>query len=712
MKHFTLSVRPLIFFLFLFLSLHTFAHFGSKGPYGGSVSCSIVYDTTVYIGTDSGGVFESTSSTFMGWRARPVGLKSGKITALAHSGKDLYAATADSGIYIFNGSVGSDRYWQKINTGLTTLKVMSLLAIDSVTLLAGTNGNGIFKSVNKGVTWTAVANSTLNTAIITSFVRAGTHIFLTSRNNGVFTSDDKGSTWNDFNDVHTLNINGTRLLSYNEATKELAVVNHDAIFRTAVTSTTPVAAYTSIVTGLLINTFYHSISNNGAMWLLATDQGVYTTPANSINWTFNNTGIPTMNVRTVVPFQNTLIAGTIGEGIFKANATTFSWIATNFGFNDVITYSMSSSGEALLAAATEKGVFVSKDLGNSYKRCNKGLTDSLNVTDITFWGSKLLAATKKSGVFISADSGKSWTMFNSALMAVNIRKLIPTPTFICLFAEGGDVYRSQGNLWKQIQNGLPPSAEPTALAVYGNTIALGTMGDGVYIRNVTTGQWQAFNQGLSNLKVTSLTTQRNKLFAGTEGNGVFVTDTTAADWKSTAPTTISHTVLMGLNGGNIQAMATYAGYVFASYEGGLLATSDQGATWIAGGNQFNLPSYSNIKKIEFVPTRVFVTTENNGLYSNLLSELPVIIGINEQANEAGTFNIYPNPSDGNLNVDLRLIKGNVKQVIIYNQEGKNVASFQPHSELTVPLHLPKISGNYFIQVITNGGTAAQKFIIK
>ena len=33
------------------------AHFGSKGPFGGSVSVAISNDSTVYIGTFNGGVY-------------------------------------------------------------------------------------------------------------------------------------------------------------------------------------------------------------------------------------------------------------------------------------------------------------------------------------------------------------------------------------------------------------------------------------------------------------------------------------------------------------------------------------------------------------------------------------------------------------------------------------------------------------------------------
>ncbi|MBK6476958.1 MAG: hypothetical protein IPF93_01420 [Saprospiraceae bacterium] len=84
---------------FTLTGFSAFAHFGSKGPYGGSVSCGLAYDSLVYIGTFNGGVYRSTNSSLVAWTPIPVGLKSGKISALAHSGSYLFAATLDSGIY-------------------------------------------------------------------------------------------------------------------------------------------------------------------------------------------------------------------------------------------------------------------------------------------------------------------------------------------------------------------------------------------------------------------------------------------------------------------------------------------------------------------------------------------------------------------------------------------------------------------------------------
>ena len=711
MKNFKNYISLFITAILILSSLHTFAHFGSKGPYGGTVTCSITYDSTVYIGTTNGGVFESTTSKLVAWRARPVGLKSGKITALTHSGKELFAATADSGIYIFNGYTGSDRYWKKINNGLGSLKIRSLLALDSLTLLAGTDGEGLYKTTNKGVSWSKVTNAAFNTAVITSLVKAGnTRVFVAVRENGVFFSENSGDTWNDFNDVNTLNIAGTSALSFNQGTNELSVINTNGIFRTAVAASAPVAAYTSITTGIPAATAIRSISNNGSVWFLGTDKGVFLTLSTPINWTAVNTGIPTLNVNAVVALQNTLVAGTNGEGIFKASVANPSWAANNFGFNNLATYAMVCKGEALIIAATEKGVYVSKDLANSYKRSNKGLTDSLNVNDLAFYGTKLLAATKSGGVFISADSGATWTGFNTGLTNLNVKKIFASASSIYLFTDGGEIFTSQGSNWTGAQSGLPNGFKPTSLVFYGSKVALGTLGNGVFTAVAGVNPWAAFNTNLGNLNVTSVAAFRDKLFAGTDGNGVFVTDTTAAGWTATATTTIPHTTLMGLNGKYIQAMATYAGYVWASYKGGLLATSDNGKTWIAGGNQFNLPSYTQVNKIDFVTTRVFVTTEYNCLYSNALSELPPT-GIDELSSNIGQFTVYPNPSNGILNVDLKNISARVKEVTVYDLKGQRVAAAQPNA-MTISLQLAVAPGLYYVQVTATEGTTSQKVVIK
>jgi hypothetical protein len=621
-----LFCTSILVFIFSFFPDKLAAHFGARGPYGGTVSCMTTYDSLVFFGTDNGGVFESTSNTLVAWRARPVGLTSGKITALTHSGKYLFAGTADHGVFIFDGYVGSDRYWRKVNSGLNNLKIKSLIAIDSITILAGTDGDGLYKTTNKGLTWVKINAGSIDNSVVTGMAKAGGRIFLIAQNQGAFISDDLGASWADFNDVNTLNIAGTNILSYNQVSGELVIVNGNGVFLAANAAAAGTATYSSVTANLPSNTAVRAVSNNGSSWYLATEKGVFVSPSGIISWTSVNTGLPGSDITAIIAMQNSLIAGVRSEGIFQATAGVHSWVANNTSFNNTVTNTMVTSGTDLVIAATPKGVHVSKNLATNYTMANKGLTDSANINDIIVADSYLLAATKNAGVFFTTDTGKNWTAINTGLKNLDVIRLFYANNRKYAIDIAGNVYQSDlhASTWAGIQAGLPSGVKPVSMAYYGGRVVLGTLGAGVFIKDDKTDIWTAYNNGLSNLNITSVTASRNKLFAGTDGNGVFIADAGVMSWTATSATSIAHTSLMGLDGSKIQAMASYAGYVYASYKGGLLTTSDNGVTWIAGGNQFNLPSFTDVSKITFVTTRVYVSTENNGIYSNALSELAAL----------------------------------------------------------------------------------------
>lgn len=703
----------LIIILIIFSGLMTdsYAHFGSKGPFGGSVSCGTTDGTIVYLGTKYGGVYESTNSSLVAWRARPVGLKDGKITALVHTTSYLIAGTEDSGVYILNGYVGTDRYWNKINNGLTNLKIRSLVAIDTITILAGTDGGGVFKTTNKGASWVSVSGATLNDEVITAFAKAGDRIFLASQNTGIFISDDDGMTWSDFNDGNTAHITGTNALSYNETTDELLILNSNGLFNAGTAGTTTTPVYATAQTGLPSLTI-RALSNNGADWYLATDAGMYSSTTGTIHWASINNGLTAnaLDVTTIVPVQTNLVIGTIGAGIFKSTAVSVNWISNNTNFNNLKTYSMVCKDELLVVAATEKGVFVSKDLAANYSSANTGLEDSLHVNDLIFSGTNLFACTEHSGIFVSTDTGKTWSTHNLGLTNLTIRKMAVSDSYLYAICSNGTVYQSSALGWISIQNGLPSGVTPTSFAFYNGAVLLGTLGNGVYTRPETSGTWTASSSGLANLMVTSVTTNGNKLFAGTDGSGVFVSDLSVIQWTATSALSISHTTLIGLDATKVQAMAYFQGYVYASYKGGLVVSSDNGATWIAGGNQFNLPSYTDVHKISFVTTRVFVTTENNSLYSNSLGELPVLTSVtNNFEDNIDKIFISPNPNNGQFNLSFNNTSSAVSEIIIFNAQGSLMGRFDKYiTEFSVSY--PK--GLYHLQVNSIEGNATKKIVIE
>jgi hypothetical protein len=621
-------VAPLV--AFILISINSFGHFGSKGPYGGTVTCSAHNsDTMVYLGTEEGGVYFNKSQTLVGWSAKPVGLKSGRIAALSHTGSYLFCATADSGVFRFTGFVGSDRYWEKVNTGLTNLNTSALVSLDTITLIAGTDNGELFKTTNKGASWSLISGLPFAGSRITGLIKVGTRLFLIAENKGVYYSDNNGTSWSSLNDLNTADITGTNSFSYNATTDELLVLNVNGLYILSSASTVTTASYSLVVTGLPLGLNIRSISNNGTTWYLATDNGVYSSVTGLISWSAVNTGLTTLDVNIVEPYQTRLICGTHLEGIFKTAASSVNWAVNNTGFNNITTYSVATSGAQVIVAATEKGVFVSKNLATSYTSSNNGLTDYLNVNDLSFFGSKLFAVTQNNGVFVSADTGAVWNAFNGGLTEMNVLKIFASGTYVYIYDGVGNIYQSNGTSnWVSITGNLPQALAEVSLAFFGDNILLGVHGGGIYTRKEVSGTWTANNLGLPTDHVTAVTAFGSKIYAGTHDDGVFVSDANTINWTATAPTSINHTSLMGLNGNEIEAMATYGGYVFASYRGGLLATRDHGQTWVEGGNQFNLPSYTAVNKISFVTTRVFVTTEHNSLYSNSLSELELNVGIN------------------------------------------------------------------------------------
>jgi len=642
MKTFGYSFKSIFTFILLtFFTITSFAHYGPRGLTGGSIHVGIQYNGIVYLGTEDAGVYESTNNLLTAWRLRAVGLKSGNITALAHSGTELYSATADSGVFIFNGFEGSDRFWNKINNGLTNLSILSLVAVDTNTILAGSNGDGLFKTTDKGQNWTAVNSNLLNGKEITALTKGGSRFFALVADGGVFASDDNGDTWVDLNDVNTLNIGETEHFTYNAATDELLVSNDDGLFVLASASTTNTPAYTAAQTGLPTGIHIHGLDNNGTNWFAASHSGVFATAASSVNWASANTGIPTTDIGAIVAVGDTLIAGTHKLGAFKSDAATISWSANNTSLSNINVYSVAGKGDSLVATATEYGVAISNNIGLTPAVRNNGLTDSLNVNDVEFADNLLFAATANSGVFVSSDEGLNWTTQNNGLNTLNVKRIVYANGKKYAIDAAGKVYQSDlaATTWVDINAGLPANAIATSLGFYANQLILGTYGDGVFVKHRDSTDWVSFNTGLTDLNVTGVTSSAGKIFAGTDGSGVFVTDAGTASWTVTSPISIPHFNNVALDPSHIQYLTRVKDYVVASYKGGVVGSYDGGVTWEPGGNQFNLPSYTSIHKISFVTSRIFVTTERNNAHSNGIGEFDFIdtmLVVNEQTVNAPT----------------------------------------------------------------------------
>jgi photosystem II stability/assembly factor-like uncharacterized protein len=272
----------------------------------------------------------------------------------------LYAGTNGSGVF---KSMNGERNWSTVNTGLTNLYVHTLV-IDPATpttLYAGT-GDGVFKSTDGGGNWNAINTGLTNTDVSTLAIDPATPTILyAGTNGGVFKSTDGGGNWDAIN---------------------TGLTNTD-VSTLAIDPATPTILYAE------------------------TEDGVFKSTDGGENWNAINTDIPgnthvyALAIDPATP--TTLYAGT-GSGVFKSTNNGGNWNAVNTGLTniDVSTLAIDPATPTTLYAGTGGGVFKSTDGGENWSEFNTGLTD-LNVRILAInpkMPTALYAGTGGSGVFI------------------------------------------------------------------------------------------------------------------------------------------------------------------------------------------------------------------------------------------------------------------------------------------------------------------------
>ena len=138
---------------------------------------------TLYVGTSSGGVFQ-TSNNGTNWTNTNTGLPSYDVRSLTVNGNDMYAG--DNGVY---KSTNNGTIWNSITSWNS---VVVSIAVSGNTILAATLSNGIYMSVNGGSSWNPI-----NTGLpsqVNSVIIYGT-TFLAGTNFGLYISTNNGGSW-------------------------------------------------------------------------------------------------------------------------------------------------------------------------------------------------------------------------------------------------------------------------------------------------------------------------------------------------------------------------------------------------------------------------------------------------------------------------------------------------------------------------------------
>jgi hypothetical protein len=357
---------------------------GSANMANTNVYALVSDGTTLYAGTNGGGVFKSPVSPINWTAINTVNLTNLEIRSLVLNGTTLYAGT-NGGEGVFSTSTGTIN-WAPKNINLSNHDVRSL-AMYSGNLYAGTNGGGVFRF--DGPSWTDVNDASLvNTNILCLKVfGSSSNLYAGTSGGGVYCYNGSGWTASKVNlVVRSFAVNGTTAL-YAGTNGGVYMYSFDG------TSWN----WTAVNTGLPTNTVVYSLEVSGSNLVAGTDAGIFYTPISSISWIKGNTATDDLSATSVlalVAANGKLYAGTNGGGyvtptsrqgnpgtIFIAAVADIDY--TFNGWTGVTSSNLPATTVTLSADATAQATFTRKSF-----RLTVGANDNTfgSVSQTQRWG--------------------------------------------------------------------------------------------------------------------------------------------------------------------------------------------------------------------------------------------------------------------------------------------------------------------------------------
>ena len=503
------------------------------------------------------------------------------------------------GDVVFAGSWGDGVYrsadkgdtWSKINNGLNNLYINNFDMKDGLILLA-TNGGGIYKSTDNGNNWTEINTGLTNKKVIAVSIADSDTLFATTRGNGVFRSVDGGDNWSEanngilFQDMSDIFVTNARTV--------LAATYGKGLYRSTDMGETWERSQSGIYNDYIIEFKY---SPYGVLFASTWGDGLFFSDNDGDSWG------PDQNDEMLDGYINGYAFRTEGNEEYPIIATKShgvwwwhelpwekyeSTIINDKAVNDLTVL----SDNTLLAAAPIQGIIKSTDYGQTWDMANdfnsvSVKTALLNVDGILF------ANSKDNESFKSEDEGETWTKMDD-LDGLQINQLISSGNeiFAITGSTSGKIWYStdKGSSWDSldIPGLLSPQTDHVLLHEYTDIIETPSNGYFVSLRAYY------FYTGSGNPPPDPLPDEHIVAYTS---NGI--------DWDY-------YSFSSGTNDAIVNLERTSNGNIYAAEDGkGVWKSTDNGSTW-------NLPSTDldglELFEIEAFTNSTLLVGTDDGIY--------------------------------------------------------------------------------------------------
>ncbi len=619
------------------------------GPGGDFHSISTI---GVLKSTDGGATWNPTG---LSYTQASTGPAYGTVTELAlnPNNTNIILAATSNGMYYSSNSGGT---WTQEDTEY--FRSVEFEPFHPTTVYASTGDGKFFRSADGGITYTQITNGlpvfglTARMTIAVSPADSN-YVYVVAEDAssrsyyGLYRSTDRGQTFTQRSNSSA----GTLSVDYGWYGLPLAVspTNADSVL----TGGLDVYLSTNGGTSWAINAswtgsgapyahadghHYIFMPGSGAIWFVANDGGIFKATNHGHTYTDISNNLAIGEIYAIGP--STLTSGLWLSG-WQDNGTNQSglpWVEVNGG-DGMVPFIDFSNDMNMFSASQDGSLYNSTNGGASWNSATNGITE--NGPWLTRWLQDPMSANTLFAGFYniwkSTNQGNAWTKISSfATSAYEISALIVDPSndqvLYTSWPDSAFMTTNQGTSWKNITSNLPVSlAWMTGLALDPNNSNHAWVTFSGYVDSVKVFQtynggvtWTNISSGIPNLPVNCIIFQPNDhsgIYVGTD-DGIYYRDTLLNSWipyNTGLPDVIINDLKI-VDTGNTLLAASY------------------------GRGAWESPVYSN-------PTGInTVSADNSGL------------------------KIYPNPSNGKINLTVNVPADGEYNLAIYNIMGQQVYS--------------------------------------
>ncbi|MCG9131311.1 hypothetical protein J5I95_06465 [Candidatus Poribacteria bacterium] len=522
----------------------------------------------------------------------------------------LFAGTEGAGIF---RSTDRGNTWTPVNTGLhfepgEGFTGVTAFAQKGDTFYAGTRRT-LYASTDGGNTWHPVSNFQEHESI-SGIVIIGDRIYVGTLNTGVWYSDDDGDSWLQVNDgfgpmlIRELSRIGTTLVAgagdrvfrKRDNADELNAVHDDFVLG-------QIDAFAAMENLLYVG----GRVRNGAGLFRSNDEGD--------SWTRIAVKEMAHTITTLAVFGEMLYAGTYGSGVFRSDDKGNSWTAANTGLTDrTVSTLLVVNEDTVFAGTAEGGIFRTMDGGDSWVEANTGLTNT-TVGELAVIGKTIYAGISERLVH-SVNGGNSW-------QPVQISSVPDEYLFSTLSVSDGVLYVGAIRFPPPDQGGVVGGvfrldSESNALVqvlvnskltgiqcleIVGTTFYIGTQRDGVFQWEQDSDPW-ATSLGLEGYFITALSVNGESIYAGTGEGQIYLNEGTGKSWKLINSTDMAQSSISGLRwvGSTLYA---------SSWGKGVIRSVNGGDAWTPINDGLEDRA---VVTMEVIGTELYVGTYGKGVF--------------------------------------------------------------------------------------------------